>query len=216
MALASRAEPRGGMNMWTTSSVCGRARTWARPIVAGMAAAAWLYSASPARASTISSVTGCVAMTCTIEPVAGPVDVDPTGFSLDVEWSEILHFFEDAGGHGLMRLYFEYTGIHDGTEFFGHISFVDTAGNPLLTPDAEFDDSTAIAGLLTANYEIFGPESFLGGFSLDLSDGSGVDTLRWTSATIWPAQIETVPEPSALLLLGAGAGIAAWRRYRGA
>ena len=202
--------------MMTNASGFVRARKWVHLSVAGMTVLAWFYSAVPARASIISTVTGCVAMTCTIEPVGGPVDVDPTGFTLDVEWSEILHFFEDAGGHGFMRLHFEYTGTHDGTESFGHISFFDTGGNPLLTPDGEFDDSAAAAGLLTANYEVFGPESLLGGFSLETSDGSGVDTLRWTSATISPAQIDAVPEPSALLLIAAGAGVAALRRrYRG-
>jgi len=178
-------------------------------------AVVWFYAASPAQASIISSVTGCVAMTCTIEPIGGPVAVDPTGFTLDVEWSEILHLFEDAGGHGLIRLTFEYTGTHDTTEFFQHISFIDTAGNLLLAPDAEFDDSVAIGGVLTALYEIFGPESFLGGFSLEPSDGSAVDTLRWISATISPTQIEAVPEPSLLLLIGVGAGLTGLgRRYR--
>ena len=201
--------------MQTTPSVPVRARRRFRPIVAGVIAVMWFYAASPAHASVISSVTSCVAMTCTVEPIGGPVPVDPTGFTLDVEWSEILHLFEDPGGHGLMRLTFEYTGTHDTTEFFQHISFLDAAGNPIFAPDAEFDDSVAIGGVLTAHYEIFGPESFLGGFSLEPSDGSAVDTLRWISATISPAQVETVPEPSLLILMGVGAGIAVVRRrYR--
>jgi len=66
--------------------------------------------------------------------------------------------------------------------------------------------------VVTANYEIFGPSSFIHGFTLSLSEGSGVDTMQWTRATIFPASIVQVPEPSALWLFAAGLGLALRKR----
>ena len=160
-------------------------------------------------------VISCVADTCTIEPVDGPVNVDPLGFTMDVVWGpNYLLLNEDPGGHGFMRLFFNFTGVHEGTEHLGNIVLRDAAGLPIPGLDVEFDDLNPVAGVVTANYEIFGPSSFLHGFSLSLSEGSGVDTMEWTGATIFPAELVRVrvPEPSVLCLFAAGLGIVMRRR----
>ena len=111
-----------------------------------------------------------------------------------------------------MKLFFDFTGTHEGTEHLGDITFLDSVGNPILSPSVGFDDLNPVAGVVTANYEIFGPAAFIHGFMLSLSEGSGVDTMRWTGATIYPASLVQVPEPSVLLLLGAGIALAIRRR----
>jgi hypothetical protein len=164
-----------------------------------------------------SQVIGCVADSCTIEPIGGPVAVDPLGFTLDVAWGPIfLLLNEDPGGHGLMNLFFTFTGVHDGTEALGQITLLDSAHNPIPGLNVSIDDlnADAVAGTVRWNYEIFGPSAFLHGFSMALGDGSGVDTMAWTGARIFPAEIveARVPEPSLLYLLGAGLGLALRRR----
>jgi hypothetical protein len=111
-----------------------------------------------------------------------------------------------------MKLFFNFTGVHDGTEHLGDITFLDAGGAPILDPNVGFDDLNPVGGVVTANYEIFGASAFIHGFALSLGDGSGVDTMQWTGATIFPASIVRVPEPSILLLLGAGLGLAIRRR----
>jgi len=154
--------------------------------------------------------------TSTVEPIGGPVDVNPLGFTLEVTWGpDYILFTEDPGGgtqSGLMKLFFNFTGTHEGTEHLGDITFLDAGGNPILNPNVGFDDLNPIAGVVTANYEIFGPSSFIHGFTLSLSEGSGVDTMQWTRATIFPASIVQVPEPSALWLFAAGLGLALRKR----
>lgn len=162
------------------------------------------------------SCTGGLLGTCTVEPVGGPVDVDPLGFTLEVTWGpDVLLFTPDPGGGtqvGLMRLYFDFTGTHEGTEHLGNIAFLDDDGNPIADPNVGFDDLNPVAGVVTANYEIFGGSALIHGFTLGLSDGSGVDTMAWTRATIFPTSLVEVPEPSILLLLGAGVAVALRRR----
>jgi hypothetical protein len=173
-----------------------------------------LAGASTTTAAPIfADVIGCGGLTCIVEPVGGPVDLDPTSFTLEVEWSQTLQYL-DLDDRGLMRLIFEYTGEHQGTEHFSNITLRDPSGNPIPSLTVGFDDANPVAGILTATFDIFGPEALLGGFSLDPSDGSGVDTLRWTRATIFPTELVQVPEPSALLLLSAGLGMAAMRCRR--
>ena len=174
-----------------------------------------LASAAPIIA-TVVGCTGGAFGTCTVEPVGGPVDVDPLGFTLDVGWGpDYIHFNEDPGGgtqSGLMRLFFDFTGTHDGTEDLGDITLLDAFGNPIPGLSVGFDDLNPVAGVVRANYEIFGPSAFVHGFLLSPSEGSGVDTMRWTRAEIWPAELVQVPEPSVLCLLGAGLGLAIRRR----
>ena len=86
-----------------------------------------------------------------------------------------------------MRLFFTYTGTHEGTEHLAiDLTFLDADGNPLVDPHGGFDDLNPVAGVVTANYDLFGPSGFIHGFSIGLSDGSGVDSMQWTGATITP------------------------------
>jgi hypothetical protein len=180
--------------------------------VAAAVLALLLPGASTTTAAPIfADVIGCVGLTCIVEPIGGPVDLDPASFTLEVEWSSTLQYL-DLEDRGLMRLTFEYTGEHEGTEHFSNITLLDPSGNPIPSLIGAFDDANPVAGILTATFDIFGPEALLGGFRLGPSDGSGVDTLRWTRATIFPSELVEVPEPSALLLLSAGLGMAAMRR----
>jgi hypothetical protein len=176
---------------------------------------ATVASAVPVLAEVV-SCTGGLLGTCTVEPIGGPVDVDPLGFTLEVMWGpDHVLFTPDPGGgtqDGLMKLFFNFTGVHDGTEHLGDITFLDAGGAPILDPNVGFDDLNPVGGVVTANYEIFGASAFIHGFALSLGDGSGVDTMQWTGATIFPASIVRVPEPSILLLLGAGLGLAIRRR----
>ena len=176
-----------------------------------------LATAAPLPAEVV-GCTGGLLGTCTVEPIGGPVDVDPLGFTLEVMWGpDFLLFTPDPGGgtqQGLMKLFFDFTGTHEGTEHLGDITFLDADGNPILDPNVGFDDLNPLAGVVTANYEIFGVSAFIHGFTLSLGDGSGVDTMQWTGATIYPTSLVQVPEPSIVLLLGAGVGLAVRRRYR--
>jgi hypothetical protein len=182
--------------------------------VAAAVLALLLPGASTTTAAPIfADVIGCGGLTCIVEPVGGPVDLDPTSFTLDVEWSQMLHYL-DLDDRGVMRLIFEYTGEHEGTEHFSNITLLDHSGSAIPSLTVAFDDANPLAGILTATFDIIGPEALLGGFRLGPSDGSGVDTLRWTRATIFPTELAQVPEPSALLLLAAGLGMAAMRCRR--
>ena len=121
----------------------------------------------------------------------GPGRCHRLGFTLEVTWGpDFILFTEDPFGgtqSGHMHLFFTFTGTHDGTEHLGDITFLDADGNPILDPAVGFDDLNPVAGVVAANYEIFGPSSFIHGFTLSLSDGSGVDSMQWTRATISPA-----------------------------
>jgi hypothetical protein len=187
---------------------------WSRIKAAtAVVALVFCWESQASAAPILAEVTSCTDLTCIVEPLTGPVDVDPTSFTLDVELREILRYI-DLDDRGLMRLTFEYTGEHDGTELFGNITFLDPIGNPIpaLTLIGQFDDSNPVAGILTVSFDTVGSEALLSGFQLALSDGSGVDTLQWTRATIFPTELVPVPEPSVLLLWGAGVGIAMKRR----
>jgi PEP-CTERM motif len=193
---------------------------WARLRVPVLASAILMSSATTAVAvpvlAEVVACSGGLLGTCTVEPIGGPVDVDPLGFTLEVTWGpDFILFTEDPGGgtqSGLMKLFFDFTGTHEGTEHLGDITFLDAGGNPILDPGVGFDDLNPVAGVVTANYEIFGPSAFLHGFTLSLSEGSGVDSMRWTGATIYPASLVQVPEPSVLWLLGAALGLAIRKR----
>jgi hypothetical protein len=206
-----------------TGSAAGcREAVQARLRLSVLASAILLSSATMASAVPLpAEVVGCTGGllgTCTVEPIGGPVDVDPLGFTLEVMWGpDSLLFTPDPGGGtqaGLMKLFFTYTGTHDGTEHLGDITFLDVDGNPILDPNVGFDDLNPVAGVVTANYEIFGGSAFIYGFALSLGDGSGVDTMQWTGATIYPTSLVQVPEPTTVLLLSVGIGLAVRRRFR--
>jgi hypothetical protein len=205
--------------MLTASLVDHGGASWPGLRATAFAAALLLSSANLAVADPVlADVVDCsgdLLGTCTIEPVGGPVDVDPLGFTLEVTFSPVLLFTPDPDGgtqDGFMRLFFNFTGTHAGTEHLGDITFLDGLGNPILDPNVGFDDLNPVAGVVTVNYEIFGNSALISGFLLSLSDGSGVDTMQWTRATIFPTSLVEVPEPSVLWLLGAGLGLAFRRR----
>jgi hypothetical protein len=189
--------------------------------VSAVAAVFLLGGATSVRAvpilAEVVSCTGGLLGTCTIEPISGPVDVDPLGFTLEVAWDPYLLFTPEPGGgspQGRMNLFFTYTGSHDGTSNLGNITLLDINGDPIANPDVEFDDLNAVAGVVTAHYEIFGTSALLRGFTLALSDGSGVDSMQFTGASTYPTSLVPVPEPSVLLLFGAGLALAVRRRHR--
>jgi hypothetical protein len=103
------------------------------------------------------------------------------------------------------------------------VTLLDHAGNPLAL-DENFDDLNPIGvSSFPANYEIFvdnpgelGNSFFIRGFTLALSDGSGVTTLQFIRAEFSPAAIgvQTVPEPATLIMLGVGAGVGVLKRRR--
>src|SRR5687767_15254803 len=78
----------------------------------------------------LADVIGCGGLTCIVEPVGGPVELDPTSFTLDVEWSQFLRYL-DLDDRGVMRLIFEYTGEHEGTEHFSNITLLDPSGTAI-------------------------------------------------------------------------------------
>jgi hypothetical protein len=208
----SRLSPTSSMS--DPASACTKVANWPRIKIATAVLALFLYggATSTASAAIITEVIGCLALTCVVEPIGGPVAVDPTSFTLEVAWSEVLRLL-DLDDRGLLRLTFEFSGEHEGTEHFSDVELLDTLGNPIPTRAAGFDDAHAGVGILIASFDITrGPEAFLGGFRLGPSDGSGVDTLQWTRADIYPTELVPVPEPSTLILLTAGLGLTAMRR----
>ena len=193
-------------------------------IVCFATASLLITNASPAAAvPVLADAIGCIGLTCIVEPIGGPVAVDPLGFTLEVEWGpEHVELLPDPpGGHWLMDLDFEFTGVHGGLEHMGLVTLLDSAGNPLALNE-NFDDLNPLGvSSFTANYEIFvdNPADidnsfFVRGFTLGLSDGSGVTTLHFVRATFSPAAIGTVPEPATIMLLGAAAGAAVLKRRR--
>jgi hypothetical protein len=214
-----------------SSQVCMRAdsRAAATPanrarsslLISGTAVLLLYLGGSTASGAPIAAeVIGCVGQLCTVEPLGGPVDLDPSGFTLEVEWSpEHIELIEDPGGHGLLRLFFDFTGPADGTEHFPVVlTLLDQAGNPLAL-NVQFDDFNTIVTPAVATYQIFGVlnnQFFVHGFTLGLSDVENVDTLQWARATFFPAAagISTVPEPSTLFLLGTGLTLAGVIRSR--
>lgn len=182
-------------------------------IAVALATAAVVAVPQRAAAAPIPShVVGCIGETCIAAPDGGPVAVDPTGFTLEALWPDYIELLENpGGGHWLMKVLFQYTGTHDGTESMGQIQLLDKLGAPIAALNVQFDD---LNPLEQANYEIFGPlnQPFkIYGFQLALSDGSGVDTLDWVAVSFSPARI---PEPSMLLLAAAGLGVGLLRHRR--
>jgi len=168
------------------------------------------------------SVSGCDASGCTIAPDAGPVAVDPAGFTLGVDISpEHLALSEPADDRGewLLQLRFEVMGQPDGTEAFGDIVLTEMGGVQIAALNEQFDDQNS-AGLptLLVNYEIFGPDSggefFVHGLELGSSALAGtasdpITGLAWTSARLSVRQgaLERgvwVAEPATGLLLVLG------------
>jgi hypothetical protein len=197
------------------SNVCGRLG-----VRTGCIVVAALFLSTSAHAIPIAAdVVGCVATACTAEPVGGPVDLDPNGFTLEVNWlPEFIALTENPpGGNWLLDLVFEFTGTHSGLEHMGVVTLLDLAGDPIGALNVQFDD---LAPLNVANYEIFGPsdQAFpMSGLTLALSDMQGVDTLQFVRAVFSPAVagVVNIPEPALPLLAGVACGLLAIRRAIG-
>ena len=181
-------------------------------------AVAALFLATSAHATPITGdVIGCIGDACTAEPIGGPVDLDPTGFTIEMTWfpPEFITLTENPpGGNWLLDLEFAFTGTHSGLEDMGVVTLLDLAGSPIAALNVQFDD---LNPLNNANYEIFGPadQAFpLGGLTLALSSMPGVDTLQFVRARFLPAEIGVVdaPEPGLPLLAGVAGGLLALRR----
>jgi PEP-CTERM motif-containing protein len=185
------------------------------------AAAAFLLSTSAvAHAAVIPATVTCALGACTVTPDAGPIAVDPTGFTLDVDWTPQDIVLSGLTNHDwwALNLVFDFTGIWNGTEHFGPITLLDELGAVVPNLNPQFDD---VNFPITANYQIFNngadfEEFFVRGLHLAPSDGSGVDTLDFTAAVFRPASVREnqVPEPVSILLLGAGLAAVARRRFR--
>ena len=176
-------------------------------------------------------ISGCDATSCTVAPNGGPVSVDPTGFTLEVDFTpehiELIEPFDDRG-EWLLQLVFDLTGLPDGTEDFGDIDLIEMDGGPILDLNVQFDDQDNNATELVANYEIFGPDTFssffVHGFNLALSSvdplPGNLVTLDFAVArfTVRQGAIDQgvwVSEPSTLALLGLGLlGVGYARRRR--
>ena len=175
-----------------------------RSRMAAALAAAWMLFVLPAAAAPIDAhVVGCAGDICTAAPDGGAVAVDPLGFTLDVFWgADVITLLQDpGGGHWNMRVLFQFTGTHDGTETMGAVTLLDALGSPIGALNVQFDD---LNPLQRANYEIFGPldQPFpVYGFQMAFSDGSGVDTMDWVNVSFLPAEAQIAPEPSVLALI---------------
>lgn len=209
-----------------TMNCANQGRYRAGPQVLALAGVAALLLLSPSSARAVpvmADVVGCVGTSCTVEPIGGPVDVDPLGFTLEVEWGpEAIELLPDPpGGHWTVDLVFQFTGVHTGTEHWGVMTLLDHAGNPLALNE-QFDDLNPCCNSpIRANYEVFhdnpadvGNSFFVRGLTIGLSDGSGVTTMQFVRAVFEPAAISAVPEPTTLTLLGAALAAAAWKRRR--
>jgi hypothetical protein len=153
-----------------------------------------LSTGAVAHAAVIPATVTCALGACTVTPNAAPIAVDPTGFTLDVDWTP-----QDV----------VLAGLENGDDASGLVV-------PNLNP--QFDDVHVVGNSFTANYQIFNQgadfdEFLVRGFQLALSDGSGVDTLDFTKAVFSPASVR-VPEPVSMLLLGVGLAAVGLRRFR--
>jgi hypothetical protein len=191
-----------------------------------LAIAALFLMSSTAQAAVISSSVSCVLQMCTVEPLGGPVPVDPTGFTLETDWQpqhvELLGVVE-TGDWWALTLVFDFTGLHDGTEHWGPITLLDQHGVAVPSLNTQFDDTNIVGNSVIVNYQIFNQGAdfqnfFLYGLHLALSDGSGVDTMEWVLARFSPAAtgITQIPEPSMLLLMGGALAVCLRRVPRGA
>jgi len=167
----------------------------------------------PVGAAPLPTTVSCPTQTCVVQPVGGPVAVDPAGFTLDVDWSPQLMKLLGIQQNDWWSLvfFFTFTGTHDGTEHFGAVTLLDDNGDPVTDVNPQFDDTNIVGSTIEARYQIFNNgadlQTFLvQGLQLGASDGDGVRTLEWTEARFYPAALVdgAVPEPAAMLLLGLG------------
>ena len=181
-----------------------------------------LSTTAAAQAAVIRATVTCTFEACTVTPDAGPVDVAPAGFTLDVDWApqDVVLSDRETGDWWALVLHFDSTGVNQDTEQFAPITLVDASGIAVPNLNEQFDDVHVVGKSFTANYQIFNlgtdvDEFFVHGLRLGLSNGSGVDTLRFTKAVFVPASVR-VPEPVSMLLLGVGLAAVGWRRFRSA
>lgn len=207
-----------------SSDTSRRSQRFSSTRTAILLAGLMLAGSATAGAAPIASTASCIGQTCYVEPIGGPLNVAPAGFSLDLAWPpqyvELLGVMQ-AGDWWALILTFTFTGTHDGTESWGVITLLDCLGLQVPGINPQFDDSNAVGNTLSVNYQIFNAgadfQSYIvQGLQLASGDGSGVATMQFVSARFSPAAVGTkhVPAPPEVLLLCAGVVAAGVRRLR--
>ncbi len=180
----------------------------------------------PGLATPISADVSCLDDSCTVTPIGGPVLLDPTDFSLEVDWSPLhIELTEEVDDRLDVRVALLFAVTGDVSDVLDNIpvdglALLEMDGIEIAGLNEQFDDVTSFNPVLRVNFEIFGPDTqstfFVHGFNLATSgltalegvfDSFAFDSARFNVVSgtaeigTWP---QKVPEPGTLALLGIG------------